>query len=94
VLPLRPGGSEAGTGSTGRSLFESPLREYRTRTDRVQAEGGRRLAADSGPTVPLEAFLPPAWFTDLRVPVTPPQGFDPEIEWLGRRYLEALDARF
>ena len=88
AMPLRPGGSEAGTGGTGRSLLESPLQEYRSRADRVQAEGGRSLAADSGLAVPLESDLPSAGFADLPFPIQAAPGFDPEIERLGRRYLE------
>jgi hypothetical protein len=94
AMPLRPGGSEAGTGSTGRSLLESPLQEYRSRADRAQAEGGQSLAADSGRTSPLAADLPPAGFADLPVPIPTAPGFDPEIQRLGRRYLELLDERY
>ncbi|UCF98135.1 MAG: hypothetical protein JSV89_01040, partial [Spirochaetaceae bacterium] len=92
----RQGELPSGSGETGEALMDSPLQEYSasSRRERIQTEGGTKLAAENSAGPQKESSVIRALFTDFPAPVAGDIGFDPAIERMRRRYLELLNERY
>jgi hypothetical protein len=92
----RQGELPAGSGEAGEALMDSPLREYSASALRelIQTEGGTRLTAETAPGATKESSLIQALFGDFPSIAVGEAGFDPAIERISKRYLEALNERY
>jgi hypothetical protein len=93
-LATGPEHSEAGSGSTGRSFLESPLKEYAGVPQRIAAKGEREMAAAPGLSEELPGGELPALFDDFRAGIGAELDFDALLERIRQRYLELLHERF
>ena len=90
----KKGNRAAGSSSrdAGKGFLESPLKEYTTSPERIEAKGGDELSADSRIASAGQGLLLEALFGDFDPTVFSRSDFDPQLARIRQRYRELVNA--